>query len=380
MILFTLVVLCARFLILIICILLFLPSQVTAEFETEKGKLKELKIELEKEKEKLRATKKKEQSALSKLYIVNRELRSVKKDLVTTTKKISENKKRIRALTGKVKEAEKALKVKGAALEERIAEAYKGGRVNYLELLFASRTLADFINRSYYLERVIASDIELIKEIREEKARAAELRNELRDRTAELKFLTRAVAKKKTTLEDKSTERKKLYDSLNARRREYERRVAELEKSSRDLEYFIKAKTKAKGVPPRVTGKMVWPLKGRLVSGFGYRRHPLWGGRHFHTGIDIGAPYGRPIRAADGGEVILSAWWDGYGKAVVIDHGSRTTTVYGHMSRIYAAKGDFVAKGQVIGLVGSTGYSTGPHLHFEVRKSGKPVSPFRYLP
>ena len=98
-----------------------------------------------------------------------------------------------------------------------------------------------------------------------------------------------------------------------------------------------------------------------------------------HTGLDIANKHGTPIRAADAGEVIFSGWWDGYGKAIVIDHGRRTTTVYGHMSRIYKKVGAIVAKGQTIGLVGSTGYSTGPHLHFEVRKNGKPVNPIKFL-
>jgi murein DD-endopeptidase MepM/ murein hydrolase activator NlpD len=95
--------------------------------------------------------------------------------------------------------------------------------------------------------------------------------------------------------------------------------------------------------------------------------------------LDIAAPYGKPITAADKGEVIFSGWWGGYGKALVIDHGRGYTTVYGHMSRIYMQAGQTVDKGQVIGLVGSTGFSTGPHLHFEVRVNGRPVDPSQFL-
>jgi murein DD-endopeptidase MepM/ murein hydrolase activator NlpD len=87
-----------------------------------------------------------------------------------------------------------------------------------------------------------------------------------------------------------------------------------------------------------------------------------------------------PIQAADSGEVIFSGWWDGYGKAVIIDHGKGISTVYAHMSKIYIQKGQTAVKGQVIGLLGSTGYSTGPHLHFEVRKNGAPQNPLRWLP
>ncbi|MCX5725952.1 MAG: peptidoglycan DD-metalloendopeptidase family protein [Candidatus Saganbacteria bacterium] len=363
------------------CLIFFFSAQATAQLEIEeKGKLKEIKIELERERQKLKATRQKEQEALGKLYNVNKELSLIESDLANTREKLSDNKKRIEDLSSRIKEADGSLAKKSQALKKRIAEAYKSGDANYLEILFASRSIADFINRSYYLERIISSDVELIKGIVIDKAVADDIRSELKGKTGELQVLTKVVSEKKEVAEDKATVQKRLYSSLAARRKEYERKVAELESSSRDLEHLIRAKTRAKAAPAKATGGLLWPVNARIVSGFGYRRHPIWGGRHFHTGIDLGASYGTPIGAADGGEIILSGWWDGYGKAVVIDHGSNTTTVYGHMSRIYVEKGDMVAKGQVIGLIGSTGYSTGPHLHFEVRKSGSPVDPLGFLP
>ncbi|MFH1361416.1 MAG: M23 family metallopeptidase, partial [bacterium] len=164
------------------------------------------------------------------------------------------------------------------------------------------------------------------------------------------------------------------------RRKDYEAKIAELEKSSQELEVLILKKVAAsKGTKVKGTGVLAWPAEGRITSRYGYRRHPLWGGRNFHRGIDIAAKHGTPIKAADAGEIIFAGWWDGYGKAIVIDHGQKTTTVYGHMSRLYKKVGQAVAKGQTIGLMGSTGYSTGPHVHFEVRKSGKPTDPMPYL-
>jgi murein DD-endopeptidase MepM/ murein hydrolase activator NlpD len=130
------------------------------------------------------------------------------------------------------------------------------------------------------------------------------------------------------------------------------------------------------GLVAHGSGVFIWPLQGRITSPYGARRRR--GSRH--TGVDIATTYGTPIWAADAGEVIFAGWWDGYGKAVVIDHGKGIATVYGHMSRLYPSVGATVAKGQTIGLEGSTGYSTGPHLHFEVRRNGKPVNPMPYLP
>ncbi|HEX2850024.1 MAG TPA: peptidoglycan DD-metalloendopeptidase family protein [Acidimicrobiales bacterium] len=125
----------------------------------------------------------------------------------------------------------------------------------------------------------------------------------------------------------------------------------------------------------RVSGAgLIWPASGPVTSGFGYR----WG--RLHAGIDIGAGYGAPIRAAKAGEVIYSGQMSGYGNVIIIDHGGGFTTLYGHQSRLAASEGQRVGQGQVIGYVGSTGHSTGPHLHFETRVNGSPQNPRNYLP
>ena len=196
----------------------------------------------------------------------------------------------------------------------------------------------------------------------------------------EISTLAEDISKQKEEIVAQAEEKEQAYESLKQRREEYEAQISELEKSSKDLEVMILKKIAASsGGKVLGSGALASPLEGRITSRFGYRRHPLWGGRHFHTGLDISGKYGSPVVAADAGEVIFSGWWDGYGKAIVIDHGRMTTTVYAHLSRMYKNVGAVVAKGQVIGLVGNTGYSTGSHLHFEVRKNGKPVDPLKSL-
>ncbi|WP_299328932.1 M23 family metallopeptidase [Parasphingopyxis sp.] len=130
----------------------------------------------------------------------------------------------------------------------------------------------------------------------------------------------------------------------------------------------------ASGVGQR-TGQMLMPVNGRLSSGFGMRRHPILGYRRMHTGIDIAAPTGTPIRAAASGTVNYSGRRGGYGNYVRINHGSGIQTAYGHMSRILARNGTRVSQGQIIGYVGSTGMSTGPHLHYELIRNGRKVDP-----
>lgn len=130
---------------------------------------------------------------------------------------------------------------------------------------------------------------------------------------------------------------------------------------------------------PSASGGMLWPVSGTVTSGFGERKNPLGLGDDFHPGLDIAADEGSPIAAAAAGRVISAGPDGGYGNLIVIDNGNGVTTRYGHCSRIYARVGETVAAGQSIGAVGSTGHSTGPHLHFEVRIGTTPVDPKNYL-
>ena len=154
-------------------------------------------------------------------------------------------------------------------------------------------------------------------------------------------------------------------------------------RQSASLQNMIANKTSTTSPAVTVTTSFMRPVGGPITSPFGYRTHPIFHSRIFHSGIDIGAGYGSAIKAANTGKVIMAGWYGGYGKVVIIDHGvirgQPITTLYGHMSVINVAQGQKVTKGQIIGKVGTTGYSTGPHLHFEVRVNGQPRNPMNYL-
>ena len=120
-------------------------------------------------------------------------------------------------------------------------------------------------------------------------------------------------------------------------------------------------------------------MNGSVSSPFGWRIHPILGYRKFHTGIDIGVGYGVPIHSAAAGTVIYATWMGGYGNVIIVDHGDGLSTLYAHQSSLAVGNGARVARGQTVGYVGSTGFSTGPHLHFEVRVNGNPVDPMGYL-
>ncbi len=362
-----------------VVILLFIVPHCASfaqDQSNEDNRLQKIQSEIADQKQKLKLTRAQEQKALSSLYVIRRDLMRAQHSLSEAKTRVDFNKKRIVDLKSDLSDAQDKVKSKSEELKLRIREIYKSGSGGLLDILFLSRSMSDFINRSYYFGRIIGRDVALIGDIRQQVETIKRSRSELESANVEIKDSVRVIESEKRQIAQTGAEKERVYQSLKVRSREYEKKVRQLEASSYEFEKFIKARAPSRTVS---SGRFSWPLRGRLTSPFGYRRHPLWGTISLHTGQDIAAPYGTPIGASDAGEVIFSGWWDGYGKAVVIDHGRGYTTVYGHMSRIYVQAGQKIDKLQVIGLVGSTGFSTGPHLHFEIRINGKPVDPIPFL-
>lgn len=359
-------------------------NEESRKLEQKEKELRNIYNELIRQKEKLRQTKRQEKNVKQKLFIINRDLKKTKDQLEKAQNQIAKNVKRIGTLKVSLEDAAKRMDERNIILRKRIKEIYKSGGINYLELMVASDTLGDFINRTYFFEKLLRRDTSLLDEIKTEHKIIKTNKTSLESVTDQIRVLERFVKDKKKNIEKQAEEKKQVYLLLEGRRREYEKRIAKLEETSNEIEELIKkyiAQRDLKGGPhARGTGSFIWPLRGKITSTYGYRRNPFWRGSHLHTGLDISNSYGSPIQAADSGEIIFTGWWDGYGKAIIIDHGKDTTTVYAHLSRIYVQKGQAIKKGQIIGLEGSSGFSTGPHLHFEVRKFGKPQNPQKWLP
>ena len=248
-------------------------------------------------------------------------------------------------------------------------------------VLLQSQNLNDFIDRRYQLRRVYQSDRDFMDRL---KAQAAELNQ--RRRTVErqkndIALLTQELLADKSEYEQQANFQASLIDRLQEDKQALEEAEDQLARDSTNIANLIRQRLNSNRnrVLIRGTGVMSLPSDGLITSTFGYRQHPILRSRRFHAGIDFGAPSGSPIRAADDGVVIFANWYGGYGRSVIIDHGNSTTTLYGHASRIFVSEGQQVQRGQAIAAVGSTGFSTGPHLHFEVRKNGEPVNPLNFL-
>jgi len=290
-------------------------------------------------------------------------------------------------------EAQKRLEGRESVFYKRVRDIYINGRLSYLDVVIGSKDFSDFANRLEVLKRIIDSDITLINEIKKERAEIEAHKQKLEADRAKLVELEKAALAKQAEIEQKKAERNVVLQKAQNDRATAMQAIEELNASSAQVSAMLKERQAARAAaaaaaaagrsPPgrgaAYTGQLGWPVSGEITSPYGYRVHPIWGTTIYHSGIDIGVDEGTPVHAADGGVVVWSGWMGGYGYAVVIDHGNGLSTLYGHNSELAVDEGQSVAKGQVISYAGSTGNSTGPHVHFEVRVNGDPVDPMGYL-
>lgn len=268
------------------------------------------------------------------------------------------------------------------ASAERIRCIYKNQHSLILDLLLSTSSISEFLDRIYYQNLIIQSDKKRMQNLREEATRIAILKQRLESEKRQLSGIIRDMDRENQTIQVTIKQNKNMIDKIEKDKRAYEKSERELKRLSDNLTAMIYKSTKNSGVV--VGGGFILPVQGaRISSPYGARIHPIFKTRIFHTGIDYAAPMGTPIKASNAGKVIYSGWYGGYGKVVIIDHGSctgqPTTTLYAHMLKQNVTVGQNVTRGQVIGFVGSTGYSTGPHCHFEVRINGKHQNPNKFL-
>lgn len=296
-------------------------------------------------------------------------------------------------------EAQKRLEGRESVFYKRVRDIYINGRLSYLDVVIGSKDFSDFANRLEVLKRIIDSDITLINEIKKERADIEAHKQKLEADRAKLVELEKAALAKQAEIEQKKAERNVVLQKAQNDRATAMQAIEELNASSAQVSAMLKERQAARAAAAAAaaaaaqssggqgasdnwvqgTGQLGWPVSGEITSPYGYRVHPIWGTTIYHSGIDIGVDEGTPVHAADGGVVVWSGWMGGYGYAVVIDHGNGLSTLYGHNSELAVDEGQSVAKGQVISYAGSTGNSTGPHVHFEVRVYGDPVDPMGYL-
>ena len=235
---------------------------------------------------------------------------------------------------------------------------------------------------------VIEKDYQRMKALKARADEIARLKAQVENQKRMIEASIRDINYQRVTIQNSIQSNKNMIERLNKDKNYYEKMEEELARQSASIQNMIAslAKKSSQSGSQQVkvsSAGFIRPISGPITSPFGYRIHPIFKTRIFHSGIDIGGPNGGAIKASNDGKVIYSGWYGGYGKVVILDHGvingKPITTLYAHMSTILVGNGQFVKKGQTVGKEGSTGYSTGPHCHFEVRVNGKPVNPLSYI-
>ncbi len=278
--------------------------------------------------------------------------------------------------------AQVRLQAREQVLHKRLRDVYIHGKLNYVEVVFGAKNFTDFVNRLEFLKRIVAADLDLITAIKQERELILAKQHELELQRQQLDELEAQARAKQAEIEARKQDQLVVLERLSYEKSLAEQSYQELQQQSNDIEARIRARqSQGAGASQAVhgTGQFIWPVSGPITSPFGYRTHPIFGTQIFHSGVDVGVDTGTPVAAADSGVVIEADWLGGYGYAVIIDHGNGLSTVYAHNSELVVSAGQAVSQGQIIAYSGSTGYSTGPHVHFEVRENGTPVEPLNYL-
>ena len=378
-----------RILVAVVCLVSLIWVAHPA-FSQESGSLDELKQQ-QQQIDQQRSAVQKERDRVQRLEkSAQGNLTGIRKTIQVTAAQLQANEAKLQKATQRLKKLQIALD--SADRTYRQKQSATGSRLRFLQrqqkshgwaVLLQSQSLNDFLDRCYQLRRVYKTDRKILINLKSEADRLDRQQTQVEQQKNQIALITQELLAQKSESEAQATYQNQVVDRLKTDRRALEAAEAQLEKDSQGIGLLIQrrvAQERAKnGIVVLGTGQMSYPNDGEITSGFGWRMHPILGYQRFHSGVDFGADYGSTIRAADRGVVIFAGWYGGYGNAVIIDHGNNITTLYGHSSGLYVSEGQAIERGQPIAAVGSTGLSTGPHLHFEVRQNGEPVDPMAYF-
>lgn len=322
------------------------------------------------------------EALLKQLQQIEEDIRQKQAQIASLDQQLAAAQGRVQQVTAELQQAEAAQESRMNILRSRLKDIYQVGQVNYLEVLLKSTSLEDFLVRVELLANVARGDIKLIDEIKAEKAKIAAQKAELEAERDHIAQLRRQADSERVQLASRQENQRQLLAQVEQEKKRVAAALDEMEATARQIAAKIRAeqaKSNRKLAPGGTKG-MLWPLPGytEISSPFGWRIHPLLKTQRFHDGVDLPAPAGTEVIAPLDGQVISTGYLGGYGNHIVIDHGGGLSTMYAHLSAILVQNGQEVKKGQVIGRVGSTGWSTGPHLHFMVLLQGEPTNPMNY--
>ncbi len=361
-----------------------IPVQaLTEEIEAKQQELEEIEKKRHSEKNALEQRLNRETALEEELLELENRIRELRLEQEELACEIAAVEKEIEEAEAELAEAEEQLSYQEELLKLRMRAIQQHGFVSYIEVLFESNSFFDFLTRLHNLSIIATNDLRLVEEYQAEKEKIESWKEELELKKADLEAMRRRVADNEAELERAVGERASILKQLEEEIALNLKAIADLENEAQQLDALIrKLIAEASNQFSGLNGKLLWPIEPPtwVSSGYGWRNDPFSGAKAWHGGIDIAPNHGAAnyILAAADGQVIYAGWNGGYGNCLMVDHGGGTVTLYAHMSSLLVNKGDVVLRGERIARAGTTGYSTGVHLHFEVREYEK--SPVRSYP
>ncbi len=368
--------------IVILILLLALLASTTATFGNEIDQINHQLQELQEQRKDLSTELKQigsqQRDVSAELEKISTAITNTANEIDTLLTLIQEAEKNIARTEDELIMAAMQIDEKKDLLARRLDAMYRNGNIAYAEVLFNSEDFSELMSNLDMVQMIVEYDVELLQFLEEQ-------RLIVEDRKIELEAGKELLGKLRVEEENRQEillvsrgEQTRLQQELSQDAAEVKKRLDQFEKEAKDLEQVL-VKLQSEG--DYIGGAMKWPVMGhtRISSPYGNRIHPILKTKRFHSGIDIPAPTGTSIVAAAPGIIAFAGTQGGYGRTVIVDHGGGIMTLYAHNSQLVVKKGDQVTQGSVIAKAGSTGMSTGPHLHFEVRKNGKYIDPMPWL-
>lgn len=366
-----------------VCMAVLLSCTAVSFAQTDKEKRSELQADIKEKRDERNAVYKKIRESNATLADLDQRMTEAQQKLNKLQGEMKNLNTNIKATKSQIEEAQKVIDENDALLDQRIRIMYKTSDITYFQLLLESESIPDLISNIYNVQTIVNSDIEILEELEQKRTELKEYEEKLLKEKDRMTQVQNTIKAETSSLAQHAEQQKKVKSALAMEEAIISNDLKRLQVEDSALQQKILAAQRKSGSAntPYQGGTMRWPLdiRGTLTSGYSNRTSPITGRYEFHMGQDIAAPAGTPVYAANGGTVITSQYQRSYGNVVVIDHGGGISTVYAHNSSLLVQAGQTVTRGQQISRVGSTGDSTGNHLHFEVRVNGKAVNPMQYF-
>lgn len=371
-------------LILLIC---FVTTFTYAENETENNnnnlqtKRDELQNQLNETNGELNEVQSNLSENLQQVEKLDEKISSSEEQLEQQESKITELKNSISKIETELNTVTEKYEKQRKLFKQRLVAIYEAGETQYLDILLKSKSLSDFLSSYYVITQLAELDNDLITELEEKKNTIDLSKQKLENEKAELATIIESQTRLSRTLQNTKKMRESFIEQLSDEEKNLQTKIDEINEQYEEVNKQILALA-GQGIDTAyIGGELEWPVPGytRITSKYAMRVHPITGQYKLHTGVDIGAPEGANFVAANDGIVVKAEKNPAYGNMVIIDHGGGISTLYAHGSEILVQVGQTVKRGEAVLKVGSTGYSTGPHAHFEVRINGITTDPLPYI-